>query len=198
MPEQDVPKLVHELQVHQIELEMQNDELRLTQLGLKEASKRFSDLYDFARCPLLTLSERGTVLEANLAAATLLDLERRKLLQQKFTRFILAEAQDTFQLYCQQVLHSGVKQIRELTLRSATGRRLTVRVEGIAAQDLKANETQCRLSLNDITASKEAEANWRTRLLASSKNTSVTTEARLTIPRCSINTPLGCPVDPEV
>jgi PAS domain S-box-containing protein len=158
MPEQDVPKLVHELQVHQIELEMQNDELRLTQLGLKEASERFSDLYDFARCPLLTLSERGTVLEANLAAATLLDLERRKLLQQKFTRFILAEAQDTFQLYCQQVLHSGVKQIRELTLRSATGRRLTVRVEGIAAQDLKANETQCRLSLNDITASKEAEA----------------------------------------
>ncbi len=158
MPEQDVLKLVHELQVHEIELEMQNDELRLTQLGLKEASERFLDLYDFAPCPLLTLSERGTVLEANLAAAALLGLERSKLLQQKFTRFIPAEALDTFHLYCQLVLHSGVKQIRELTLRSATGRRLAVRVEGIAAQDLKANETQCRLSLNDITASKQAEA----------------------------------------
>ena len=126
MPEPNVHKLVHELQVHQIELEMQNDELRLNQLGLKEALDRYSDLYDFAPCALLTLSERGAVLEANLAAAALLDLERRRLLQQQFTRFIPAEDRDTFRLYCQQVLHSGIKQIRELTLRSATGRQLTV------------------------------------------------------------------------
>ena len=51
------------------------------------------------------------MLEANLAAAALLGLERKGLLQQKFTRFIPAEAQDTFHLYCQQVLHSGIKQI---------------------------------------------------------------------------------------
>jgi PAS domain S-box-containing protein len=158
MPEQDVPKLVHELQVHQVELEMQNDELRRTQLGLEEASDRYLDLYDFAASALLTLSERGDVLEANLAAAALLGLERRKLLEQKFSCFIPADAQNTFHLYCQQVLHSGIKQIRELTLKSATGRRLTVRLEGIAAQGPKTHQTQCRLSLNDITASKEAEA----------------------------------------
>jgi PAS domain S-box-containing protein len=158
MPEQDVKKLVHELQVHQIELEMQNAELHRTQLGLTEASDRYSDLYDFAPGALLTLSEHGAVLEANLSAAALLRLERRQLLQQKFTCFIPAEAQDTFHLYCQQVLHSGIKQIRELTLKSATGRRLTVRVEGIAALNPETYKRQCRLSLNDITASKQAEA----------------------------------------
>jgi len=69
MPAQDVQKLVHELQVHQVELEMQNEELRRTQRGLEEACERYSDLYDFAPCALLTLGERGEVLEANLAAS---------------------------------------------------------------------------------------------------------------------------------
>jgi len=54
MPEQDLPKLVHDLQVHQIELEMQNDELRRTQEALEEARDRFADLYDFAPLALLT------------------------------------------------------------------------------------------------------------------------------------------------
>ena len=158
LPEQDVSKLVHELQVHQIELEMQNDELRQTQLGLEEASERYSDLYDFAPCALLTLSDRGEVLEANLTVSDLLGLERKKLLRQKFTRFVPAEAQDNFHLYCRQVMQLGTRQIGELALKSAAGRPLTVRLEGIAAQDSKTHKTQCRLSLNDITASKQAEA----------------------------------------
>jgi PAS domain S-box-containing protein len=158
MPEKDMHKLVHELQVHQLELEMQNDQLRRTQQGLEAASDRYSDLYDFAPGALLTLSEQGAVLEANLSAAALLGLGRKELLHQKFTRFIPPESQGTFHLYCQQVLHSGIKQVSELTLKSATGRRLTVRVEGIATLDPETYKTQCRLSLNDITASKELEA----------------------------------------
>ncbi len=157
MPEQDVQELVHDLQVHQIELEMQNDELRRTHLELEDARDRYSDLYDFAPCGLLTLSERGEVLEANLAACDLLGLERKKLLRQKLTRFIPAEDQDTFHLYCQQALQLGIKQTGELTLRSATGRRLAVRLEGIAAIDPTTHKTQYRLSLNDITERKKAE-----------------------------------------
>ena len=88
MPAQDVQKLVHELQVHRIELEMQNDELRRIQWVLEEASDRYSDLYDFAPCALLTLGQRGEVLEANLAASVLLGLERKNLLQREFIRFI--------------------------------------------------------------------------------------------------------------
>jgi PAS domain S-box-containing protein len=157
MPEQDVQKLVHDLQVHQIELEMQNDELRRTQRALEEARDRFSDLYDFAPLALLTLSAGGEVLEANLAAAGLFGLERKALIHQKFTHFIPAEAQDTFYRYCQQVLHLQSRQTGELALKSATGRRLIVRLEGIAAEDPITHKTNCRLSLSDITDRKEAE-----------------------------------------
>jgi PAS domain S-box-containing protein len=151
MPERDLPKLVHDLQVHQIELEMQNDELRRTQEALEEARDRFADLYDFAPLALLTLSPAGEVLEANLAAARLLGLDRKDLLHQKFSRFIPAEARDAFYLCCHQVLHAGIKQTAELTLKTAGGGVLTVRLEGIAADDPVTHATNCRLSLSDIT-----------------------------------------------
>src|SRR5208282_5407063 len=157
VPEQDVQKLVHDLQVHQVELEMQNDELLRAQETLEEARDRFADLYDFAPLALLTLSEGGEVLEANLAAADLLGLERKALLHQKFTRFIPAEAADDFYLYCRQVLRSQTRQTGELTLQSAKGGRLTVRLEGIVAQDSTTHKTNCRFSLSDITERKEAE-----------------------------------------
>ena len=154
-PELDPLRLVHELEVHQIELEMQNDQLRQSRQGLEETRNRLADLYDFAPCALLTLSEHGEVLEANLAAATLLSLERSKLIHQKFTRFIPAEAQDDFYRYCRQVRHTGVKQALELLLQSATGTRLTVWLEGVAAEDPATRKTQFRLSLSDITKQKQ-------------------------------------------
>jgi PAS domain S-box-containing protein len=135
MSEPDVRKLVHDLQVHQIELEMQNDELRRTQHALEEARDRFADLYDFAPLALLTLSQGGEVLEANLAAASLLGLDRKDLIRQRITRFIPAEAQDAFQLYCHRVLHSQTRQMGELALRNAAGGSLTVRLAGIVAED---------------------------------------------------------------
>jgi PAS domain S-box-containing protein len=157
MPEQDVQELVHDLHVHQVELEMQNEELRRTQEALEEARDRFADLYDFAPLALLTLSQGGEVLEANLAAADLVGLERKALLHQKFTRFIPAEAEDDFYLYCRQVLGSQTRQTGELTLKSATGALLIVRLEGIAAQDPTTHKSNCRFSLSDITERKEAE-----------------------------------------
>ena len=153
----DVPKLVHELQVHQIELEMQNDELRRTQLELEEARDRLSDLYDFAPLALLTLSPGGEVLEANLAASDLLGLERQALIHQKLSRFLPAEASDIFYNYCRRVFSSQTRQTAELTLKSATIGGLTVRLEGIAAEDLATHKTHCRLSLMDITEHKRAE-----------------------------------------
>jgi PAS domain S-box-containing protein len=156
-PEQDVQKLVHDLQVHQVELEMQNDELRRTQEALEEARDRYADLYDFAPLALLTLSPGDEVLEANLAAANLLGLERTDLIHQKLNHFIPTEAQDGFYLYCRQVLQSQTRQRGEVTLRSATGSLLTVRVEGITAQDPTTRKAQLRLSLSDITERKAAE-----------------------------------------
>jgi PAS domain S-box-containing protein len=157
MSEPDVRKLVHDLQVHEVELEMQNDELRRTQHALEEARDRFADLYDFAPLALLTLSQGGEVLEANLAAASLLGLERKALIHQKITRFIPAEAQGAFHLYCDQVLHLRTRQMGELALRNAAGGSLTVRLAGIVAEAPVARESNYRLSLSDITERKEAE-----------------------------------------
>lgn len=156
MPEHDVLKLVHDLEVHQVELEMQNDELRLTQAELEKARDRFADLYDFAPLPLLTLSQGGEVREANLAAANLLGLGRKRLIHEKFSRFLPAESRDPFGLYCRQVLRSEARQTGELTLRTATGLSLIMRLEGIAAEDPITHETNCRISLTDVTGSKEA------------------------------------------
>src|SRR5437867_1361031 len=79
MPVKDVQQLVHELQVHQIELEMQNDELRRTQTELEAARDRYVDLYDFSPASYLTMDTHGTIVEANLRAGTLLGIHRNEL-----------------------------------------------------------------------------------------------------------------------
>ncbi|MDD5140631.1 MAG: PAS domain S-box protein [Verrucomicrobiales bacterium] len=155
MPVDDVQRLVHELQVHQIELEMQNDELRRTQVELEQARDRYADLYDFAPSAYLTLNAQGEILEANLNAGELLGLERGRLIHQKFTRFIATEAQDTFYLLCQRVFSSDARQSAELDLVNKQAKRLVVHVE--AVYDPTSHRRQCRFSFTDITERKRAE-----------------------------------------
>ena len=80
--------LVHELQVHQIELEMQNDALRQGQIALEEANRKYSDFYDFAPVGFLTLDESGLIREVNLTAASQLGVTRRHLVDKPFRFFI--------------------------------------------------------------------------------------------------------------
>ena len=161
MPEEDVRKRLHNLQVHEVELEMQNDKLRRSKAELEAAGERFSNLYDFAPCPLLTLGPGGAVLEANLAASALLGVERAMLLRHKIAGFIPAEARDAFDLYCQQVVRSGVGPAAEFKFRSAAGRQLTLLVKGVAIVDPATSKTHCRFSLTDITEIKLADEKLR-------------------------------------
>ena len=151
-----VQKLVHELEVHQIEVEMQNDELRRAQLELEQERDRYAALYDFAPAAYLTLSAGGEILEANLSAGKLLGLERSRLIHQKFTRFIPAEAQDTFYLLRGQGFSTNTPQSVELDLVSAKSERLVVRLE--AAHDPMCSRKQLHVSLENITERKRVEA----------------------------------------
>jgi PAS domain-containing protein len=96
---EEAGRLLHELQVHQIELEMQNDELRRAQQKLEASRVKYFDLYDLAPVGYFTVSEKGLILEANLRGADLLGVERNRLVKQPLTRYIAPEAQDVYYLH---------------------------------------------------------------------------------------------------
>jgi PAS domain-containing protein len=101
---------LHELRVHQIELEMQNDELRRTQVELDAARSRYFDLYDLAPVGYVTLSKKGLVLETNITAASLLGVTRGALVNQPITRFILKGDQDLYYRQHKQLFETGALQ----------------------------------------------------------------------------------------
>jgi PAS domain S-box-containing protein len=155
MPLDDVQKLIHELQVHEIELRMQNDELLRAQSEADSASERYSLLYNSAPCAYLTLTEDGRVVESNLAASSLLDVERGRLQRQKFTTFIAPDSQDAFYLFCRHLQRSTASHSTELELKVRHRPRLVVQATGFRAKIDKVHEF--RLALTDITAREEAK-----------------------------------------
>ena len=110
IPPEDIQQLIHELQVYQIELEMQNEELRRVQLQLAEARDKYVDLYDFAPIGYFTLDNNALVVEANLTGANLLIVERQSLINSSFTRFIAPDFQDSFYFHRQHVIETGARQ----------------------------------------------------------------------------------------
>lgn len=157
MPAAKVQRLMHELQVHQIELEMQNEELRRAQADLAQSRDRFQDLYDFSPIGYLTLDQDGTVVEANLTVATMLGVERSRLVGRKFTRFVARSAQDTLYLHQRAALGCDKQQACDIVLRSADGTTLVARMETICFREPTSRTCHSRSAIIDITARKRAE-----------------------------------------
>ncbi len=132
---EEVEKLVHELQVHQIELEMQNDELRRAQLALEESRDRYLDLYDYAPVGYFTLDNNAVVLEANLFGAGLLGIERGSLIGKPLTSFVHKESQDTFYFHRNQVLQTGTRSMCEIKLVKPDGAWFHAQLESLAIAD---------------------------------------------------------------
>jgi PAS domain S-box-containing protein len=149
-------RLLHELEVHQLELEMQNEELRRAQAELDAARARYFDLYDLAPVGYVTVSEKGLILEANLTAATLLGVGRNALDQQPLSRFILQDDQDIFYRLRQQLLETGVPQACELRMVKRDGTTFWGNLAGTATQNAAATPV-CRIVLSDITEGKRVE-----------------------------------------
>jgi PAS domain S-box-containing protein len=149
----DTQRLVHELQVHQIELEMQNEELQKARDELEAALEKYSDLYDFAPVGYLTLDRDGTIREANLTSASLLGIDRSQLIQRRFGAFISADGLPAFQAFLKRLFESKAKEFCEVTLLREGKLRLDLRIEAVVA----ASGQECRAVLEDITELKRGE-----------------------------------------
>jgi PAS domain S-box-containing protein len=149
----DTLRLVHELQVHQIELEMQNEALQKSRDEVEAGLEKYSDLYDFAPVGYLSLDRAGTIQEANLTAASLFGLERSRLLKRRFGTHLSTADLPVFNAFLEKVFASKVKEFCEVKLIRDGKHPLVLRIEAAAA----AAGQECRAAVSDITERKRAE-----------------------------------------
>jgi len=147
----EVQKLNHELKVHQIELEVQNEELRRVQVVLAESRDKFEDLYDFAPVGYFTFDDRARIKEVNLTGADLLGCQRNKLLNMKFQSFVLPDSQDDFYFHGKQLLKTETHQTCELKLKKQNGSPFYAKLESVAVKGRTKSLNIIRTALIDIT-----------------------------------------------
>lgn len=149
-------ELLQELRVYQIELEMQNDELRRTQKDLEETRDRYLNLYDFAPLGYLTLIGEAKISEVNLTAAALLGVERKKLLKRRFADFVVPEDHERWRQYFLRVAQHGDKQDCELMLMRGDGSRFHVHLDCLRVES-DDEHPPVRIAFTDITERKKNE-----------------------------------------
>lgn len=157
----DIHRLVYELHVHQIELEMQNDELRRARVELEESLNRYVDFYDFSPVGYITLNDNGTISEVNLTGAALLGVERKNLLHRRFDHFVSTENFDNWNRHFRSVLtHEGTLTC-ELELLRSDGSSFFAQMDCFHLKKAVGKEV-VRIVLTDITQRKLAEEDLRT------------------------------------
>jgi PAS domain S-box-containing protein len=159
-PEADFPlkdnealRLLHELQVHRIELEMQNSELRQAKDEVESSLEKYSDLFDFAPMGYFTLDLNGVVSAVNLSGAGLLGIERSCLIGQRFGLYVVAVARPAFDEFLAKIFMSPAREVCEVNLLNKGNTPLFVQIEGL----LDASKRECRIALIDITHRKQME-----------------------------------------
>jgi PAS domain S-box-containing protein len=150
-PGADAEETLHELLVHQVELEMQNEELRRLQSSLDAERSRYFELFDLAPVGYITLDEHNLILEANLTAARLLGLPREQLAKLPLGRVILPEDQDIFYLTRKKLFSEHAAQTCELRLLKSGGSFFWGRLELAPVAPAGARGEVCRISISDIT-----------------------------------------------
>ncbi|MDP2646454.1 MAG: PAS domain-containing protein [Desulfobacterales bacterium] len=159
MPPEKMASLIHELQVHQVELEMQNDELRRVQGELEKTRDRYAHLYDFAPLGYFTLSEKGIIEQVNLTDAAMIGIERSAMIGKLFSHFILRDDQDIFYKLRQRLLKTETSGSCELRLVKKDGLEFYALLECMVIRNRGDEFSQIRTAISDITERKHiAEA----------------------------------------
>jgi len=149
-------RLLHELRVHQIELEMQNDELRRAHAELDTSRARYFDMFDLAPMGYFTLSGKGLIMEANFAATTLLGVAKGILARQPLSRFILPEYQDIYYRHRKKLFETGIPQTCELRMLRADNTPFWAQLDAFATNGAE-GAAACRAVIIDITERKQLE-----------------------------------------
>ncbi len=158
---EDIRRLIHELRVHQIELEMQNEELRHTHYDLEIAHARYFDLYDMAPVGYITLNPDGIIQEMNLTAAMILHVSRTDVIRHPLSLFVAAEDQDIYYLYLRRLAKTREAQVCELRMLRLDHSVLWVRLETTVAYDAAGEASIYRTVMSDITERVQAEVALR-------------------------------------
>jgi PAS domain S-box-containing protein len=153
----DTNSLIHELEVHQIELEMQNDELRRSQIVLEESRSKYSELFDFAPIGYFVFDDKGLILEANLTGANLLGVARGHIIKKPFSLFVVREDRDTFYICKKAVLEKKTGQSCELKLLKKDKTEFYAQLEFEVVRETLEDSVQIRAALVDITERKTIE-----------------------------------------
>ena len=161
IPPTDIKQLIEDLQVHQIELEMQNDELRRLQQDLENERDKYSDLYDYSPVSYFTINEKGIILEANLTAAATVGVERGLLIGSPFSDFIVGDDQDIFWVHRKKLFETKTRQTCELRLSPKQGSEFYALMESIVVQEDHKNGNLIRTAVTDIHARHQAEDSLR-------------------------------------
>jgi PAS domain S-box-containing protein len=153
LTESEITKLIHELEVHQIELEMQNDELSLAKLNAEVSSQKYTELYDFAPTGYFTLSTEGEIIELNLCGSQLLSKERSYLKNRLFITFVSQDSLPTFNHFLQKIVNNKTKETCEISLASKGDVPIYLQLTGTLAE----SGDQCVINAIDISERRQIQ-----------------------------------------
>lgn len=153
----DALEIVHELQVHQIELEMQNEELRRTQQEAEESRNKYTDLYDFAPIGYFTFDKDGTVMDSNLAGAAILGVEKCGMVNRRFQIYVAHDSLNIFNTFCKRVFETDTRQTCEIKLMKNMAQIIYAQIEGIKVESKQGKGNQCLAAMIDISERKLEE-----------------------------------------
>jgi len=140
-------RLVQELQIHQIELEMQNEELKLARSETEVALEKYTNLYDFAPVGYFTLGPDGTIRQANLNGARLVGIKRARLLNRRFASLVSETDRPAFNAFLQKIFTGKDCEFCEVTLSRERTFPLSIRIEAMVSKDGR----ECRAAVLDVT-----------------------------------------------